>query len=244
MPADAPQTPARARRPGEPADVDWEALKALYERGMSMGEIARRNGVTRQAVGYRAKVEGWKVAPDVQAERKEAGVLRWLERVRETEIGRAAEPRTPDELDPSIPAVAWGRDFHCRAVAHALAGICEGEGEKVALAVTGIDRQKWNAWQKVDKSFQAVVMAARGMAAQRLRKRIDAASEYDWKAAQYLLEKTEETVEFVHQPDQGAGPKGITVNLNIARDESVAISLGVKEAPKVIDITPEKPSGG
>ena len=64
------------------------------------------------------------------------------------------------------------------------------------------------------------------------------ASDYDWKAAQYLLEKTEETAGFVKEPAQQAAG-GIVVNLNITRDESVALKLGVRE-PEVIDVTPDE----
>lgn len=205
-----------------------------------MGEIARRNGVTRQAVGYRVKQEGWKVAPDVQEERRGVQVKRWLDRVYQTTLGKASDPREGEDWDPSAPALLWARDFHARPVAHVLAAIAEGEGEKVAIALSGIEKNKWNAWQKVDREFQALVMAARAAAARKLRGHIAAAAEADWKAAAYLLEKTEETAEFVHQPDQQAGQGGIVVKLSIARDEQVALSLGVKEAAPLIDVTPQQ----
>lgn len=208
-----------------------------------MGEIARRNGVTRQAVGYRVKQEGWKVAQDVQEERRGVQVKRWLDAVYRTTLGKASDPREGESWDPSAPALLWARDFHARPVAHVLAAIADGEGEKVAIALSGIEKAKWQAWQKVDREFQAIVMAARAAAARKFRGQIAAAAEADWKAAQYLLEKTEETAEFVHQPEQKEAG-GIVVRLSIARDEQVALSLGVKEAAPLIDVTPRQNEEG
>ena len=205
---------------------------------MSMGQLAKSHGVTRQAVGYRAKNEGWKVAEDVQEERRADVRAGWLERVKSTSLGAAADPRTLSDLDPSVPAALYGRVFHPNAAAEILAKIAVGDGEKVAIALAGVDAATWSAWLKVDRGFEALVMAARAQAARKLRGKIMQASDYDWKAAQYLLEKTEETAGFVKEPAQ-QGTGGIVVNLNISRDESIALKLGVRE-PETIDVTPDK----
>ena len=39
----------------------WEQARAEYEvRGVSLGEVARRFGVSQQAASKRARKEGWK----------------------------------------------------------------------------------------------------------------------------------------------------------------------------------------
>lgn len=226
------------RRPGQPADVNWADLRQRYERGESMRAIAKAAGVTHQAVSYRAKTEQWRVADDVQEERRADIRATWLERVKSTELGAAANPRTLADLDPSVPAALYGRVFHPAAAAEILARIADGDGEKVAIALAGVDGATWSAWLKVDRGFESLVMSSRAQAARKLRGKIMNAADYDWKAAQYLLEKTEETAGFVKEPSQ-QGVGGIVVNLNISRDENVALKLGVRE-PEVIDVTPEK----
>ncbi len=226
------------RRPGTPADVNWPELRARYERGESMRAIAKAAGVTHQAVSYRAKTEQWRVADDVQEDRRADVRAGWLERVKSTDLGAAADPRTLADLDPTVPAALYGRVFHPNAAAQILASVADGDGEKVAIALAGVEGATWSAWLKVDRGFEALVMAARASAAKKLRGKIMQATDYDWKAAQYLLEKTEETSGFVKEPAQQA-VGGIVVNLNITRDESVALRLGVRE-PETIDVTPEK----
>ena len=38
---------------------DWEAIRAEYEAGATMGELSRKHGVSKPAISKRAKTEGW-----------------------------------------------------------------------------------------------------------------------------------------------------------------------------------------
>lgn len=38
---------------------DWEAIRAEYEAGSTMGELSRTHGVSKQAISKKARAEGW-----------------------------------------------------------------------------------------------------------------------------------------------------------------------------------------
>jgi len=42
-----------------PARYDWETIRAEYEAGSTMGQLAKRHGVNKAAISRRAKKEGW-----------------------------------------------------------------------------------------------------------------------------------------------------------------------------------------
>jgi hypothetical protein len=41
------------------SNIDWPAIRAGYERGLSKSALAREYGVSRQVIQYRAKIEQW-----------------------------------------------------------------------------------------------------------------------------------------------------------------------------------------
>jgi len=210
--------------------ADWKAIEAAIESGRGYAAVAEEHGITRQAVWKKSMAEGW-VSQEVSDEPTPKGA--WLIAVRQTDICKAQEAR--DE-GTGTSVVTYGVPFDAAAAAGVLRAIARGDSEKVAVDRAGVSRGEWEGWKRSDEGFSRVVRRARAECAAILRQEIRGHTKRDWRAAQYLLEKTDDTSEYVSNVEGGGGG-GIQVTINVSRDENVAINAGVRN---VIDVTPEK----
>lgn len=67
------------------SDKDWDAVKALYERGLSLSEIVERDEVpikSRGSISKRAKAEGWEHGKKKQAVSEEVELKQRVEEIR------------------------------------------------------------------------------------------------------------------------------------------------------------------
>lgn len=211
--------------------ADWAAIEKAIKSGLGYAAVAEAHGITRQAVWKKAMAEGW-ISEEMTDEPTPKGA--WLIAIRQTDICKAQEKRDEGQ---GTAVTTYGVPFDSSLAASICRAIARGDSEKVAIDRSGFDRPTWEAWKRTDPTFAAVVRRARAECAAGLRQDIRGHAKRDWRAAQYLLEKTEDTAEYVTNAENGIGG-GIQVTINVSRDESVAINAGVKN---VIDVTPEKP---
>lgn len=208
--------------------ADWKAIEAAIKSGLGYAAVAQEHGISRQAVWKKAMAEGW-VSEEATDEPTPKGA--WLIAVRQTDICKAQELRDEGTGTSVVP---YGLAFDAAAAASVLRAIARGDSEKVAVDRAGVSRGEWEAWKRADEGFGRVVRRARAECAAILRQEIRGHTKRDWRAAQYLLEKTDDTVEYVNNPEGGGGG-GIQVTINVSRDENVAINAGVRN---VIDLNP------
>lgn len=110
---------------------DWETIRAEYEAGATMGQLAKAHGVDKAAISRRAKREGW--AQDVSdavnrlTEAKVNGIVNTVDPKKKA----AALDRAADAKAAVITRHKAEWEEHSRHIAEALR---EGDFEKAKLA--------------------------------------------------------------------------------------------------------------
>lgn len=93
----------------------WEQARADYEvRGLSQGEVARRHGVSQQAVAKRAKAEGWKQGKSCALVSEKVAAIKSLAKVeREScELSTTFRETINDEVRSQLELEGIRRNFH------------------------------------------------------------------------------------------------------------------------------------
>lgn len=176
--------------PNKPG-LDWTAIRAEYERGITAAELSRRHPVTKQSIGERAKREGWSTS---RRDLKRQALNTLPVSIRQ---GRLSTTRTPE------------------TIAELLDSLAQGVGRPEAAALAGIAESTLYRWLQSDSELVELVAQAERIASAGDLKAITAARDRgDWKAAAWRLERK-------HRTEYGAGhsqPVGFRVVLNVGRD--------------------------
>lgn len=185
--------------PNKPG-VNWTEIEACVRAGEAMGSVARRVGVSRQAISKRAKKEGWSPTAD-------AGVIAATDTAR-----RLAQPVTG--ADRRLAAEGRRSPAIMQRVLDMLA-----TGASVAMAArrVGMSPDALHDWFRADVAFKQAADAAGADFGAGLVERIaDAGKRGDWRADAHLLDRHPATRdEFgprLAEGVQGAGPILIQIN--------------------------------
>ena len=180
--------------------VNWTEIEACVRAGEAMGSVARRVGVSRQAVSKRAKKEGW--SPTADAE-----VIAASDTAR-----RLARPATG--ADHRL--VAEGRRSPA-IIQRVLDMLATGASIPMAARRVGMSPDALHDWFRADGEFKRAAEAAGAEFGAGLVERIaEAGKRGDWRADAHLLDRHPATRdEFGARPAegaQGAGPILIQIN--------------------------------
>ena len=171
--------------------ADWTTIRAEYEEGISLRELARRHGLTHKAVQKRRDKEGWSVEARLRA-------------------GARAVVATNPATGAATPART------STAAERILESFRKGLPKYTAAAMAGMDRGTLDSWLESDPAFSALAQEAQEAWHASKLANIDAAGDRgDWKADAYRLERHSMTREAYAQKNTGG--VNLQVNLNIDR---------------------------
>jgi hypothetical protein len=173
--------------------IDWQQVRRRYEDGATAYAISRDLGgrPTKQGIAKRAKAEGWQKG-----------------------VGSALTVAA--ELPIVKRALSLTGPVKCTAerIAFILELVASGSTEKLAASAAGINPATLKRWKSDDPQLSEQLRQARAGKVAEWIGHIDRAASRDWKAADRLLQASDEAEAF--SPQMGSG--GITVVLNIDRD--------------------------
>lgn len=195
-------------QPTQPG-VDWNDVRSRWECGDSSHQISKDYPITRQAIDKRAKKEGWK--------RGVANVT--LSR----DQRRAAATLNNDSARPVLRGKRTPENAR-RAVELRKLGMTQ---EEIAKAL-GMSPSNLSQWLNSDESFLTTFHDSYTDFKERhLRVFEEAAARGDWRASDRRLQIAEPATY-----GGGTGEKGgVTVVLNINRDEQVEINPVIEHTP-------------
>lgn len=185
--------------PNKPG-VNWTEIEACVRAGEAMGSVARRIGVSRQAISKRAKKEGWSSTADAE-------VIAATDTAR-----RLARPATGADRR----LVAEGRRSPA-TMQRVLDMLATGASVAMAARRVGMSPDALHDWFRADVEFKRAAEAAGADFGAGLVERIaEACKRGDWRADAHLLERHPATRDEFGQraaaTGQGAGPILIQIN--------------------------------
>jgi hypothetical protein len=196
--------------------VDWVAIRACWEAGQSAGSLARRFGVTRQAVDYRRDRENWTRTPQAEA-------IATTTTLQRTEQPKTARDRALLALDAKRTPAAMQR---------ILDALREGSTRRMAARLARIPESSLRDWLDADHEFAVLAEAAEAEFAAAAVKRVTKAGERgEWRADMALLERHPATrQEFAPRAEADPEGAGISVAIVFSRRD-LAESLMDTSAP-------------
>ena len=176
--------------------TDWTTIRAEYEEGISLRELARRHNLTHKAVQKRRDKEGW----SLESRHKAAAAT--LPSV--IPISEGGDRRPVATKRSATTAERILESFH------------KGLPKATAAALAGIDPRTLDTWLSDDAAFAALAQEAQEAWHASKLANIDAAGDRgDWKADAYRLERHPMTREAYAQKNTAG--INLQVNLNIDR---------------------------
>jgi hypothetical protein len=175
------------------SDYDWPYIRMRYEAGETAYAISKRMGgkPTKQAIQKRANKEAW-----------------------------GTDQATPDEPKrvTSLPVVAEALSIKSRKLTNDVLRvlfdrIADGAPEYIAAQAAGIHPTTLIDWKGQDEQLRDAIQRVRAGKLSDWVKRIDRASENDWKAAQALLQAAPETREHFGKGDSGGSKLEIVIHV-------------------------------
>jgi hypothetical protein len=178
----------------------WEKVRALAEANVPFSQIEKVDGMpTKQAISQRAAKEEWLL--DVDESSLDAA---WKPLERHL-LGRDS----PEARQKILDVLAAGGSF------------------ELAAALIGMTSQTVRMWRKDDQFFEMQCRTAQGTGLIRPTRTLARASENDWQAAKYILERHPLTRSEYASPNMA--PVGHTtfnvlghVSVGLARDDQDA----------------------
>lgn len=172
------------------AGINWTEIEANFRAGSSMGSLARRSGVSRQAVSKRAKKAGWTLTAQAETIAETDTARRIAQLVTGADHRIAAEGRRSPAIIQRILDML-----------HA--------GATIALAArrVGMSPDALHDWFRADDAFREAAEAAGADFGAGLVERIaEAGKRGDWRADAHLLERHPATRDdFAARPAIGIG---------------------------------------
>ena len=172
--------------------VDWNQIRREYEAGRSAYELGKRHPVTKQAILLRKDKEGWRdPEPHELVDRSDL----------ETQIR-------------ALPSIVTNEDYTSIRTPEKAIAILEDYEKYGGLAraanCVGHHLKSLQEWMEQDPQFSALLLQAKVRFEQERLNSIQGAEKRgDWKASQYLLEKSPATKEQYQGNQEKSG--GITV---------------------------------
>jgi transposase-like protein len=210
----------------QPAQVDWDEIKARVVSGEGFSAIAKDYTISRQAIQKRCRNEGWIDGKErTVAVRRE---LRKLNKVQpemqpelqpETVVQPEKDAKPVAEVKPLAAAV--DRNDKRSAVLELLK---QGVPKVHAAQAVGVHENTLTRWMNEDGEFSTRARAAESAAVALRVQRIGKAGEKDWRADSWYLERTQRAT---FGSDAGKAG-GVAVQINIVRDNE----------PEVVSVTP------
>ena len=188
------------------APIDWDFIRIRFEGGQTPYAISRDLGgrPTKQGIAKRAKREGWQ-----QRENSALAIAAELPIVKQAQAMTGPHKSTAER------------------VAFILDLVRRGASIKLAATAAGINPATLKRWQSEDAQLAEQLRQARAGKVAEWIAHIDTAASRDWKAADRLLQAAPEAEDY-RQDTHG----GITVVLNIDRDQADGITIDGKALPE------------
>jgi hypothetical protein len=143
----------------------WEKVRALAEADVPMSQIEKMPGMpTKQAISLKAAKEEWALSVDPENESELDAVFKPLERHL---LGRDS----PEARQKVLDILACGGSF------------------ELAAALIGMTSQTVRMWRKDDPEFESLCQTANGTGLIRPTRTLMRATDNDWQAAKYVLER-------------------------------------------------------
>ena len=202
------------------SNVNWNVIKVRWESGESSYALAKELPLTKQAVDYRVKSEGW-----VRKEKNDP--VNWVERARESMVPNI---RPNGKKSPAV-------------VGTILEAVATGVPDYVAAQAAGVTPKTLVEWKNKDPGLVTELIRARSMSASTCVQRIFAAGDRDWKADAYLLERNPLTrdqftkqqkdnelpIKFTFERKRAPGILGTTVEGEVIKDKKVISKIEDEE---------------
>lgn len=245
---------ARRGRPKAGAiGTDWESIQALWQGGMSIGELCRRYVITPRAIGYRSETKGWDHAKRQESLRTRP---RWASKPKGMEHNGlpiddpqsgvpeiTPLPDKPHEQELSdqtawaqtllrVTHPLWGDGFPVGEAARCLDAMCRAMPFGMACELVGVPERTMLGYRQREPRLDGLFRRARALAADVAIQKI--MGDRDWRAAAWLLERGIARAEF-KQEDAGGGQEKLVIEIQVSRDEKIAARNGVV----MIDVTPD-----
>jgi len=179
-------------------DVEvWEKVRALAEASVPMSQIEKLPGMpTKQAISLKAAQEAWSLDINPGDESELDAVYKPLLRHL---LGRDS----PEARQKVLDVLAAGGSF------------------ELASALCGVTSQTVWRWRKEDEEFESLCRTANGTGLIRPTRTLMRATDNDWQAAKYVLERNPLTRSAYTSP---AGQIGQTT-FNVLGHVSVGIPM-------------------
>lgn len=180
----------------------WEKVRALAEADVPMSQIEKMPGMpTKQAISLKAAKEEWALSVDPEDENALDQVYKPLLR---HQLGRDS----PEARQKVLDVLAAGGSF------------------ELASALCGVTSETVRRWRKEDEEFESLCRTANGTGLIRPTRTLIRATENDWQAAKYVLERNPLTRSAYTSPVAAVGQATFNVlghlSVGIARQDEVA----------------------
>ena len=189
--------------------VDWSAIKADFDAGLSLAECVRRQcergvSITKRAIQKRRDKEGWD---------KKAAIY-------------AAAAKLPSVIAQATGAATTTVRTEDRAKS-ILESFQKGLPQKTAARLAGIAEHSLINWRQDDDVFDAACEAAIEAWHATMVGHVEAAAPRDWKAAQWRLQTHSRT-----KADYADSQRtGTVIQVNIAVDRAAPDTVTVEHKP-------------
>lgn len=189
--------------------VDWSAIKADFDAGLSLAECVRRQcergvSITKRAIQKRRDKEGWDTA--------------------------SAMALATERL-PSVIAQSTGQSISRIKTAETaqaiLKALRDGLNYGTACARANVSRSAFDQWRDTEPEFRELCEQAQALAAADRLDEIKSAGARDWKASAYLVERNPATKADYATKESG----GTIIQVNVAVDRAAPDTVTVEHKP-------------
>ncbi|WP_372623056.1 hypothetical protein [Falsiroseomonas sp.] len=200
--------------------IAWPAIEECWRAGQSESSLARRFGVTRQAIAWRRDKYEWSRSSDAEA----IAATATAERINRPQTAR----------DRALLALDARRTP--AAMQKILDALRAGSTKTLAARMAGLTRQQLDDWFKADPAFLSLAEAAVAECAHEAIQRVQkAGARGDWRADFAMLQAHPETRADFGQVAE-AEHHGARVVVNLVLPAELRAQLeAARPAPRVID---------
>jgi hypothetical protein len=211
-----------------PRRIDRAAARLEFEAGRSYGEIARRQGVSAQAVAKLVGKSGWERGGDGALLGETATAKRIFAPLSPADFRIASEGiRTLPRMSAILDAIA------------------EGATRSVAAGLAGIGEETLREWAKQDAQFAALIREAESRKTWRRISALERASERgDTSATRILLERDPASRGEFGPPGlalPGDGTAGVVINLVLGPIAHAMLASAPQSLVRTIDQPVDRP---
>lgn len=184
--------------------ADWVAIRAEYEAGALVSDLAPRYGVSRQRISYKAKHEGWSKGGPLATVRSAASST-------DVTVDVAAQTVVlPDQCISDLGGTRFTRERGQTV----LNGLVQYGLVGVSAALAGVTQGTLVNWRERSQSFDIACQRALALRAGKHLRALDRAEDRgDVKASELLLRANRVTRDDFAKDESSTGPARITINI-------------------------------